>query len=317
VLFKDSKIYVAGHTGLLGSALVKRLKEKGFHNILTKTHRDLDLTDRNAVYHFFKQEKPEFVFLAAGKTGNISVCHAFPASFLHENIAIQDNVFEAAQGYEVKYLVFYGSSCTYPKYSPQPIKEEYLLTGPVEETSESYAAAKIAGILACKAYNTQYKTNRFIALIPNTLYGPNDHFSLENSHVFSALIRRFHDARRTGQREVVLWGSGKPRREFIFSEDVADASIFIVQHVDRLDNHHYNLGTGVDFSIKELATMIAGVTGYTGEIKWDTSKPDGPMQKLLDSSRFLSLGWKSSTTIEKGLETTYDWFLKSVTGETN
>lgn len=315
-MLKDSRIYVAGHAGLLGSALVKKLKEHGFHSVITMSHKELDLKDREAVNQFFEEERPEYVFLAAGKSGNISACATFPATFLHENIAIQDTVFEAANNYEVKHLVYYGSSCTYPKHSPQPIREEYFLTGSMEDTSDAYASAKIAGIIACKAYNRQYNTKRFIALIPNTIYGPNDHFSLENSHVFSALIRRFHDAQRTGQREVVLWGSGKPRREFIFSEDVADASIFIVQHVDRLDNYHYNLGTGVDFSIKELATMIAGVTHYTGGIKWDTSKPDGPMQKLLDSSRLLSLGWKSSTTIEKGLETTYDWFLKNVAGET-
>jgi GDP-L-fucose synthase len=314
-ILKNSKIFVAGHTGLLGSALVRKLKEQGFQNIVTRGHKELDLKDRLAVNLFFEEEGPEYVFLAAGKAGNISLCATFPATFLHENIAIQDTVFEAANQFGVKHLVYYGSSCTYPKHSPQPIREEYFLTGGIEETSEAYASAKIAGILACKAYNRQYRTNRFIALIPNTLYGPNDRFSVENSHVFSALMRRFYDARRSGQKEVVLWGTGNPRREFIFSEDVAEASIFAVQHAEELENHHYNIGTGVDISIRELATLIAAETQYGGEIRWDTSRPDGPMQKLLDSSKFLSLGWKPSTLIEKGLELTYRWFLDHEAGE--
>jgi len=311
-MFKHSKVYVAGHTGLLGSALINKLKEYGFSNIVTKEHRELELTDREAVNQFFEKEQPDYVFLAAGKTGNIKTCASYPATFIHLNICIQDNVFEAANKYGIKHMVYYGSSCTYPKVSAQPIKEEFFLTGAIEETSDAFASAKITGILACKAYNKQYNTNRFIALIPNTMYGPNDHFSLENSHVFSALIRRFHDAVKAGESTVVLWGSGNQRREFIFSEDVADASIFMVDNADIIDyNSHYNVGTGVDLSIRELALMIAKKTGFEGEIKWDTAKPDGPKQKLLDSTRILELGWTSSVPLKNGLGLTYKWFLEN------
>lgn len=222
---KDSKIYVAGHTGLLGSALLNRLKPEGYTNIVTKTRRDLDLTKQEAVEEFFKKEQPKYVFLCAGLTGGIMANKTYPATFMHTNIAIQVNVFEAAQKYGVQHLVFYGSSCVYPKNCPQPIKEEYLLTGKIEETSDAYATAKIAGIIACKSYNNQYKTNRFIVLIPNSMYGPNDKFDLENSHVLSALIRRFYEAKTEGRNRITLWGSGNPRREFIFSKDVADASV--------------------------------------------------------------------------------------------
>jgi len=310
-MLKHSKVYVAGHTGLLGSALIKKLREYGCRNIITKDHSELELTDKEAVDQFFDRERPEHVFLAAGKTGNIKTCATYPATFIHLNICIQDNVFEAANKHEVKHMVYYGSSCTYPKNSTQHIKEEYFLTGPIEETSDAYASAKIAGVLACKAYNKQYNTNRFIALIPNTMYGPNDKFSINNSHVYSALIRRFHDAVRDGENTVVLWGSGNQRREFIFSDDVADASIFMVNNAVILDYTHYNVGTGVDLSIRELALMIAKKTGFEGEIKWDTTKPDGPKQKLLDSTRILQLGWKSSVSLENGLSMTYKWFLEN------
>lgn len=210
--------------------------------------------------------------------------------------------------YDIKNIIFYGSSCTYPKICEQPMKEEYLLTGAIEETSMGYAAAKIAGIIGCKSYNTQYSNNRFICVIPNSMYGPNDNFDLDNSHVFSAIIRRFHEAKNNGDNSITLWGSGNPRREFIFSEDVADASIFLMQNVHKLENTHYNLGTGIDYSIKELAQNIASVVGYDGEIIWDTSKPDGTPRKLLDSSKFLALGWKPKVTFEKGLEITYKWY---------
>ena len=309
---KDSKIYVAGHTGLLGTALLRKLNEKGFVNVLTRTHKEIDLTDKKAVESFFKKNRPEYIFLAAGKTGGIVANKTYPATFLHENTAIQDNVFEAAQNYEVDHLIFYGSSCIYPKHSPQPIKEEYLFDGKIEETSDAYAAAKIAGITACKAYNNQYKTNRFIALVPNSMYGPNDNFNPENSHVLSALIKKFNDAKMTDSKEIVLWGSGNPRREFIYSEDVADASIFAMENADCFENRHYNIGTGIDYSIKELANNIKSIVGYDGKISWDTNKPDGTPRKLLDSSRFFNLGWKPSVSLETGLRLTYKWYLKNI-----
>lgn len=311
-MFKNSKIYVAGHTGLLGSALTRKLAERGYSQVITKTHAELDLTDKRAVFEFFLAEKPEYVFLSAAKVGGIVSNKTYPADYLHINIAIQNNVFEAAQKYEVKHLLFYGSSCAYPKQSRQPMKEEYLLTGFVEETSEGYATAKIAGIIACKAYNQQYHTNRFIALIPSSMYGPNDNFDLKNSHVLSALIRRFHEAKINHVQSVTLWGSGKPRREFIFSEDVAEASLFTMQHANHLENKHYNVGTGIDYSIQELAEGIAKTVGYKGKIVWDTSKPDGVGQKLLDSSKFLSLGWKPTVSIEEGLRKTYEWYQKEL-----
>ncbi|GJQ51026.1 MAG: GDP-L-fucose synthase [Candidatus Kuenenia stuttgartiensis] len=305
---KDSKIYLAGHTGLLGSALLKRLKSEGYSNIVMRTHTELDLTRQESVDEFFKNEQPEYVFLCAGLTGGIIANKTYPATFMHTNIAIQDNVFEAVQKYGVQHLVFYGSSCVYPKNCPQPIKEEYLLTGEIEETSEAYAAAKIAGIIACKSYNNQYKTNRFIVLIPNSMYGPNDNFDLENSHVLSALIRRFYEAKTEGRNRITLWGSGNPRREFMFSDDVADASVFAMKNVERLQNTHYNIGTGIDYSIKELAEIIAKVVGFKGKIEWDTTRPDGIQRKLLDSSRFYSLEWKPFTAIKDGLKITYEWF---------
>lgn len=313
-MLKESRIYVAGHTGLLGCALVKKLKSKGCSDIITRKRNELDLTDQMAVNCFFKNEQPEYVFLAAGLTGGIVANKTYPANFLHTNIAIQDNVFQAAMKYDVKNLIFYGSSCVYPKNCLQPIKEEHMLTGEIEKTSEAYAIAKTAGIIACKSYNYQFKKNCFIALVPNSMYGPNDNFDLENSHVLSALIRRFHEAKSERKDKVTLWGSGNPRREFIFCEDVADASIFAMNNVEKLQNTHYNLGTGVDYSIKELAGIISKVVGYKGEIEWDTTKPDGAPRKLLDSSRFLHLGWNPSTDIENGLKITCEWYIKNRQG---
>lgn len=307
-MLKDSRIYVAGHAGLLGSAIVKKLRAKGYTDVITKTHGELDLMNQEAVNGFFKKEQPEYVFLAAGLTGGIVANKTYPVTFLHTNIVIQDNVFHAAKKYMVKHLIFYGSSCVYPKNCPQPIKEEYLLTGEIEETSEAYAIAKIAGIMACKSYNNQFKTNCFIALIPNSMYGPNDNFDLENSHVLSALIRRFHEAKVEEKEKITLWGSGNPRREFIFSEDVADASIFAMENAEKLQNSHYNVGTGTDYSIKEIAVIISQIAGYKGEIEWDKAKPDGAQRKLLDSSRFLHIGWKPSVNIEEGIRITYEWY---------
>lgn len=310
-MYKDSKIYVAGHTGLLGSALIKKLELKGYKNIIIRIHEELDLTNQESVNNFFKIEKPEYVFLAAGLTGGIIANNKYPATFLHTNISIQNNVFHAANNYNIKHLIFYGSSCIYPKDCVQPIKEEYLRTGKIEETSEAYAIAKIAGIVACKSYNNQFKTNRFIALIPNSMYGPRDNFDLENSHVLSALIRKFHDAKIEKKKKVILWGTGNPRREFIFSEDIAEASIFAMNNIDKFQNIHYNIGTGVDYTIKELADIISQTIDYKGDIEWDITKPDGVPRKLLDSSKFLNLGWKSSTDIQSGIKMTYDWYIKN------
>lgn len=307
---KESKIYVAGHTGLLGSALMRVLEREGYKNIITRTHDALDLTCYDAVENFFRENRPEFIFLCAGKVGGIIGNKTNPATYLHVNLSIQDNIFEMVNKYGIQNIVFYGSSCTYPKLSPQPMKEEYWLTGPIEETSIGYAAAKIAGIIGCKSYNIQNDSKKFICVIPNSIYGPNDNFDLENSHVFSALIRKIDTAKKSGEESLTLWGSGTPRREFIFSEDVAKASLFLMQNADKLENTHYNLGTGVDFSIKELALAIARVVGYDGKIAWDVSKPDGTPRKLLDSSKFLALGWKPEIGFDEGLRITYEWYRK-------
>jgi GDP-L-fucose synthase len=312
---KDARIYVAGHKGLLGSAILESLRYHGYRDIVTKTHDELELTDQKSVNDFFLKEKPEYVFLAAGLSGGIIANRTYPATFLHTNISIQDNVFEAATKNNVKNLVFYASSCIYPKNCSQPIKEEYLMTGAIEDTSEGYAIAKTAGILACKIYNNQFKTSRFIALLPNSMYGPNDNFDLDNSHVLSALIRKFHEAKINDNRTVILWGTGSPRREFIFNKDVAYASLFAMKHADNLKNMHYNIGSGIDLSIKELAVMIAGIVGFTGEIVWDATKPDGTPRKLLDSSRFLELGWRPSMALLTGIQITYAWYLKNLPTE--
>lgn len=305
---RNSRIYIAGHTGLVGSAVLKILTNDSYSNIITKTHEELELTDKTAVENFFKNEEVDYVFLCAGKVGGIIGNKTNPASYLHENIMIQDNIFEMANKYNIKNVIFYGSSCTYPKVCPQPMKEEYWLTGAIEETSMGYAAAKIAGIIGCKSYNTQFNTNRFICVIPNSIYGPNDNFDLENSHVFSALIRKIDTAKQENQESLLLWGSGEPRREFIFSEDVANASIFLMKNSEKLENNHYNLGSGTDYSIKELAEAIKNVIGYNGVIKWDTTKPDGTMKKLLDSSKLLNLGWEPKIKFDDGLQLTYKWY---------
>ena len=305
---KESNIYIAGHTGLLGSALVKVLQNNGYENIIKKTHKELELTNKTAVEDFFKENEIDYVFLCAGKVGGIIGNKTNPASYLHENLLIQDNIFEMANKYAIKNVIFYGSSCTYPKVCQQPMKEEYWMTGAIEETSMGYAAAKIAGIIGCKSYNTQYNTNRFICVVPNSIYGANDNFDLENSHVFSALIRKIDTAKQQNKDALTLWGSGNPRREFIYSEDVASASIFLMKNSDKLKNTHYNLGSGADYSIKELAQAISKVVGYEGKIEWDTTKPDGTMKKLLDSSKFLELGWKPQVSFEDGLKITYDWY---------
>jgi len=314
-MFKNSKIYVAGHRGLLGSAILRRLNEKGYTNLITCSHNDLDLTCGESVFNFFKMEKPEYVFLAAGKVGGILSNKRYPADYLHVNLAIQDNIFESAVKHGVKKVIFYGSSCTYPRQCPQPIKEEYLLTGLLESTSQAYAAAKIAGIIGCRAYNIQCDSNIFISLIPSTMYGPGDNFSVENGHVISSLISRFYQAKINGLSEVTLWGSGKPRREFIYSEDIADASIFAMENSQKLENSHYNIGSGIDYSIEEIASMVMQIVGYSGRIAWDKNKPDGTPQKLLDSSRFLSLGWTAGIDLHEGLQETFKWYQENVCGE--
>lgn len=305
---QESYIYIAGHTGLLGSAILKVLKKHGYKNILIRTHKELDLCDKKEVEDFFASNCIEYVFLCAGKVGGIISNKTSPASYFYENIMIQTNIFEMVIKYDINNIIFYGSSCTYPKLCPQPMNEKDWLNGHIEETSMGYAAAKIAGTIACKSYNIEYNTNKFICVIPNSMYGANDNFDLENSHVFSALLRKIHEAKLNKESSITLWGSGNPRREFIYSEDVADASIFLMKNVGLLENRHYNLGIGIDYSINELARTIAEVIDYKGSFYWDKSKPDGTMQKLLDSTDLLTLGWKPKTDLHKGLELTYSWY---------
>lgn len=308
---KESKIFIAGHTGMLGNAINKKLREKGFNNLLTVERKILDLQNKTEVDSFLNSEKPDIIFNAAGKTGGIVANKNYPVDFLQDNLEIQSNLFSLSLKHAVTYFVFYASSCVYPKLSPQPIKEEYLWQGTIEETSDAYAAAKIAGLVGCKAYNSQYNKTKFICLLPNSMYGPYDNFDLNNSHVLSALIRKFHDAKLEQKKEIQLWGSGSPMREFIFSEDVADASIFAVENAYKLENKHYNVGSSNDISIKDLANIIARIVGFEGNIEWDISKPDGTPRKLLDSKQFLNIGWKPSTSLEKGLEKTYEWFISN------
>ena len=305
---KDSKIYVAGHRGLVGSAIVRELKKKGYTNIIGKTHKELDLMDSLAVENFFKEEKPEYVFLAAAKVGGIYANSTYPADFIYENLQIQNNVIGNAYKYGVKKLMFLGSSCIYPKMCPQPIKEEYLLSGYLEETNEAYALAKISGLKMCQYFNKQYGTN-FISVMPTNLYGPYDNFHPENSHVMPALIRRFHEAKVSGAKEVVVWGSGKPLREFLYSEDMADACIYLMENYE--GNDFFNIGTGRELSIKALAELIKEVVGYEGEIVWDTSKPDGTPRKLLDVSRLENQGWKYKMELKDGVKEAYKWYLEN------
>lgn len=305
---KDSKIYVAGHRGLVGSAIVRELKKKGCTNIIGKTHKELDLMDALAVENFFKEERPEYVFLAAAKVGGIYANSTYPADFIFENLQIQNNVIGNAYKYGVKKLMFLGSSCIYPKMCPQPIKEEYLLSGYLEETNEAYALAKISGLKMCQYFNKQYGTN-FISVMPTNLYGPYDNFHPEHSHVMPALIRRFHEAKVNGAKEVVVWGSGAPLREFLYSEDMADACIYLMENYE--GNDFFNIGTGKEITIKGLAELIKEVVGYEGEIVWDSSKPDGTPRKLLDVSRLESQGWKYKMELKDGVKEAYEWYLEN------
>lgn len=318
MLTPDSRVYVAGHRGLVGSAIMRNLQQRGITNLITRSHKELDLTCQNAVNDFFKSEKPEFVILAAAKVGGIHANNTYPADFIYENMMIEANVIHASYLNKVKRLLFLGSSCIYPKTVEQPMREDALLTGKLEPTNEPYAIAKIAGIKLCESYNRQHGTD-FRSVMPTNLYGIGDNFHLENSHVIPALIRRFHEAKVNNDAEVVVWGSGKPKREFLYVDDMASASIFVLE----LDSEsyqkntepmlsHINVGTGVDCSIAELAQTIKQVVGYSGEVRFDSTKPDGAPRKLMNVSRLKKVGWKCSTSLREGLELTYQWYLKSL-----
>ncbi|MFA7570641.1 MAG: GDP-L-fucose synthase [Sulfurimonadaceae bacterium] len=346
LLSKTSKIYVAGHRGLVGSAIVKNLESKGYTNIVTRTHKELDLTNQKDVEEFFENEKPEFVILAAAKVGGIVANNRYRADFIYENLAIQNNVIHQSYVHGVKKLLFLGSTCIYPKNAPQPMREDCLLTSPLEYANEPYAIAKIAGIKMCESYNLQYGTN-FISLMPTNLYGPNDNFDLEKSHVLPALIRKIHLAKllNEGNTQTVLddlnlssleeaniylekfgvtkdsveiWGSGKPRREFLYSEDMADACVFLLENREfsetyhenekEIRNTHINIGTGIDISIKELATLIQDIIGFKGELKFNIDKPDGTMVKLTDPNKLHSLGWNHKVELQEGIKKIYEWY---------
>lgn len=346
---KNSKIYIAGHRGLVGSAIVKNLESKGYTNLVFRTHEELDLTNQKAVEDFFETQKPQYVILAAAKVGGIVANNTYRADFIYENLAIQNNVIHQSYKYGVQKLLFLGSTCIYPKNAPQPMSEDYLLTSPLEYTNEPYAIAKIAGIKMCESYNIQYNTN-FISVMPTNLYGPNDNFDLETSHVLPALIRKIYLAKLLNEKkydevmkdlnlssldevkqylskfgvdetQVEIWGTGLPRREFLYSEDMADACVFLLENRDFKDtynrndkeiiNTHINIGTGVDISIKELAQLIKSIIGFKGELTFNTEKPDGTMIKLTDPSKLHSLGWKYKVELEDGIRTMYTWYLKT------
>ena len=317
---KDSRIYIAGHLGLVGSALVRGLQKAGHTNLLTKTHDELNLENQEAVERFFTAEKPEYVFLAAGKVGGIHANKTYPAEFIYQNILIQINIIHQSWKNGVQRLLSLGSSCIYPKECPQPIKEEYLLSGPLEPTNSPYAIAKIAGIETCWAYNRQYNT-RYISAMPTNLYGPGDSYSLQNSHVLPALIRKMHEAKLNNSDSVIAWGTGTPRREFLYSDDLADACIYLMTRPNSELNELIsdnsppliNIGCGLDQTIEELVHLVKDVVGYTGKIEWDRSKPDGTMQKVLDISKISNLGWKPTTGLTEGIKKAYEDFLKTYT----
>lgn len=345
---KNSKIYVAGHRGLVGSAIVKNLESKGYTNLVYRTHKELDLTNQKAVEEFFEKEKPEYVILAAAKVGGIIANNTYRADFIYENLAIQNNVIHQSYVHKVKKLLFLGSTCIYPKNAPQPMSEDCLLTSPLEYTNEPYAIAKIAGIKMCESYNLQYNTN-FISVMPTNLYGPNDNFDLEKSHVLPALIRKIYLAKLLNEKKydevvkdlnvstideakkylskfgvneknVEIWGTGMPRREFLYSEDMADACVFLLENRDFIDtytpntkeikNTHINIGTGKDISIRELAELIKEIVGFKGTLNFNTEKPDGTMIKLTDPNKLHSLGWKHKVELKEGIETMFNWYLK-------
>ena len=305
---QDAKIYVAGHRGLVGSAIVRQLRNQGYENLLLRTRVELDLTSQLEVRGFFRSETPDYVFLAAAKVGGIHANDTYPADFIVDNLAIELNVIRAAYKNGVKRLLFLGSSCIYPKQAPQPLREEYLLTGPLEPTNEPYAVAKIAGIKMCESYNRQYGSE-FVSVMPTNLYGPNDNFDLENSHVLPALIRKFHEAKERGDDKVVVWGTGSPRREFLYVDDMAAACVFVMNREGYTDM--VNIGVGEDIQIRDLARLVGEVVGFEGEIVFDPGKPDGTPRKLLDVSRLQALGWSAKTGLREGIEETYRWYLKN------
>lgn len=308
---KNAKIYVAGHRGMVGSAIYRKLVKEGFTNIITKTSAELDLRNQQAVIDFFEQERPEYVFLAAAKVGGIVANNTYRADFLFENLSIQNNVIHEAYKTGVKKLMFLGSSCIYPKLAPQPLQEESLLTGLLEETNEPYAIAKIAGIKMADAYRAQYDCN-FISVMPTNLYGYNDNYHPKNSHVLPALIRKFHEAKVNGTPTVTIWGSGSPMREFLFADDLADACYFLMQEYNEAG--FLNIGTGTDMTIKDLALLIKGIIGFEGELTFDSSKPDGTPRKLMDVSKLHSLGWKHQIELEEGIKLAYQDFLEKHSG---
>jgi GDP-L-fucose synthase len=306
---KTDKIYVAGHRGLVGSAIVRNLKKNGYNNLLLRTSKELNLTNQADVNHFFEIEKPDYIFLAAAKVGGIHANDTYPADFIRDNLQIQTNIIDAAYRNNAKKLLFLGSSCIYPKLAPQPMKEEHLLTGELEPTNEWYAIAKIAGIKMCQAYKKQYGFNA-ISLMPTNLYGPGDNFNLENSHVMPALIRKFHDAKTNNLPEVEVWGTGTPRREFLHVDDLADASVYLMNNYD--DAEFVNVGVGEDVTIKELAETVKEIVAYKGELKFDTSKPDGTPRKLLDVTKLNNIGWQADIQLNEGIKSTYEWFLENI-----
>jgi len=303
----NSKIYIAGHNGLVGSAILRKLRHEGFTNIVTRTSNELDLRTQHDVETFFAQEKPEYVFLSAAKVGGIKANNDYPALFIYDNLMIQTNVIHAAYKHSVKKLIFLGSSCIYPKRCPQPIKEAYLLTGALEPTNDAYAIAKIAGIKMCQSYNKQYGTN-FIACMPTNLYGPHDNFDPITSHVLPALLRKFYEAKQTNKQNVAVWGTGKPYREFLYVDDLADAILFLTQNYK--GNEIINIGTGIDLTIGDLAKKIKQVVGYEGDIVFDTTKPDGTPKKQLNIDKLKQLGWEPKISLDKGLQMTFNWCLE-------
>lgn len=305
----DSKIYVAGHRGLVGSAIVRNLEDRGFKNIIFRTHKELDLTNQDEVREFFRAERPEYVFLAAAKVGGINANNKYPADFIYENLMIQNNVIKSAHDFNVKKLLFLGSTCIYPKMAEQPIKEEYLLTGALEETNEAYAVAKIAGLEMCKFFKRQYGDN-FISCMPTNLYGPNDNYDLNNSHVLPALIRKFHEAKINNYDSVEIWGTGKPLREFLYVDDMADACVYLMENYD--GEQHVNIGTGEEVSIKKLAEIIKEVVGFSGQIRFNTSMPDGTPRKLTNIDKLNQLGWRYKVSLKDGIEKSYKDYLNKL-----
>ena len=305
---KNSKIYVAGHRGLVGSAIVRNLQEKGYNNIVYRTRNELDLTNQEDVRKFFEDEKPEYIFLAAAKVGGIHANNSYPADFIYDNLMIQNNVIKSAHDFNVKKLLFLGSTCIYPKMSPQPIKEDYLLTGVLEETNEAYAVAKIAGLEMCKFFKRQYDDN-FISCMPTNLYGPNDNFDLNNSHVLPALIRKFHEAKVNNLDTVEIWGTGTPLREFLYVDDMADACVFLMENYD--GEQHINIGTGEEVSIRQLAETVKKVVGFDGELVFNNDMPDGTPRKLTNVNKLNRLGWNYKVSLSEGIKLAYNWFLEN------